>query len=537
MKKQHRRFRWAFALAAVATLAVGCGSGLLDTEDKALPNSEVQMTLAKALDGTAGSNGTATLTITLLNGKFSENFKKAAQAKGSLSDFITLADSTANITLTSITADDKVTAPENDTKWGVNKDDGTYTMYTETVTATLGYTAGGAANGTVQLELKSGAIEGITATRIATAGRYAFVKGENVILTPDVASMNAVIALKKETSYAGKLVAAARISLESPTENENQIAKGAEIGSGTAGETLFTVYAATDIPKGSGNLSLAIVSDEPSSESSYKGFVSFTFTADGITKKEFKYDDASRFWVPYYAEDFSSVTNVNIADYAENATLPDNTIMGCQPPRSGSVIMGTIEKDADYGSYFRFNMDEGGGISESGNRGSATAVSFGVPAATASNAAINTTVEFDASIKLGNIANRSESGIAVTTKALDSTTVAAMQKTDVCFAAYTETNDSATAVVSDFIVPGATTTYAIPNAVWCHYKLTVTETYNTAGNTYVAKVTITNKSTDAIIANNISVTCSGRPEAIQLFTARGRGVNCLDNIFVYSTSE
>ena len=399
MKKQHRRFRWAFAVATLAAFAAGCGSGLLDTEDKALPNSEVQMTLAKTLDGTPDTQNTVNLTVKLFNGQFEPDFVALAKEEGEEGNDISkfFAVEPAESIKDCVVKSGSYTTVEG----GADLNAGIYVMPTVTVVAKLTYTVGKVSNGPVRITLKEDALK-IKASRTVIAGTYAFKEPTDDILLPDANAMKAAIALKDD--YKDKLFATGRVSLINPTSAPISVKD--ELGSGTAGDTSIKILAAANIPAQKGELPLVIVSDD-TTNGYYTGEVSFNLTHSAINggnAVSFTYNDASCFWVPYYAEDYE----------AENASVDWTT---GTPGRYDPILVAVDGNNFLTVTDYEVRIETSNATGGSNNNGTTlTGPALGVPAGT------DFKLSFD--VKLGNCSdvNSADRHSSFCVKAADNTT-------------------------------------------------------------------------------------------------------------------
>ena len=331
MKKQHRRFRWAFApfalaaAAALAAFAAGCGSGLLDTEDKdeSFYTKRVIVTSSGGLVGNYGMVGLdVRVTITVLNGNFSreliQRIEKASDGVNEdgteksidVTDYFTVTTGTSDQLLKGyrFKAITPVTNSHPDVGSAVSRGSGSFT-------AVLSYTVcdskklrQSVSTGSVQITASADALDETSPLECTGDSiSYRFSSQSHELLTPS----GSALYWAQDTVKAKKITtrnAATLLTTSYPIQRT--LAKGDKIGETDTGAV---VLAANTVQEGAGKI-FAVVYDQ-SNERGYTG--SMTIRLDeGIldereTSRDFTTKDAATtLLVPLYGLDFDETGGV-----------------------------------------------------------------------------------------------------------------------------------------------------------------------------------------------------------------------------------
>ena len=358
MKKQHRRFRWAFApfalaaAAALAAFAAGCGSGLLDTEDKdeSFYTKRVIVTSDGGLSGTYGMDGRAVrVAITVANGNFSREFmsrvNEATEAEPiDVTDYFTVTTGTATQLLQSYTF--KAITPVANTLPDVGS---TVSRGSGTFTAELSYKIcgddklleGGATSGAVKITASADVLDETTPLECAGSISYQFTVPEHELLSPTGSALYwAARTINDEKKPLEGLNAAVLLTTVFPVQKDFE--QGEPIGTATGGAL---VYAAKAIQKGSGKI-FAVVNNATAADSRYTGSVTITLYDDVIHPNEEKdyttHDAATTLLVPLYGLDFdeAAVATEVVASPTLTPILVDDGAGGkalCENPKAAAV--------------------------------------------------------------------------------------------------------------------------------------------------------------------------------------------------------
>lgn len=334
MKKQHRRFRWAFApfalaaAAALAAFAAGCGSGLLDTEDKdeSFYTKRVIVTSDGGLSGTYGMDGRAVrVAITVSNGNFSREFmsrvNKATETEPiDVTDYFTVTTGTATQLLQSYTfkAITPVANTLPDVGSAVSRGSGTFTAeLSYKICGNEELLEGGATSGAVKITASADVLDETTPLECAGSISYQFTVPKHELLSPTGSALYWAVRTIEQEKLEG-LNAAVLLTTVFPVKNDFK--QGALIGTATGGAQ---VRAAKAIPKGSGKI-FAVVNNATATASRYTGSVTITLSDDVIhpnEEKEYTTDDAATtLLVPLYGLDFDE-TDGDVGKVAASSTL------------------------------------------------------------------------------------------------------------------------------------------------------------------------------------------------------------------------
>ena len=342
MKKQHRRFRWAFApfalaaAAALAAFAAGCGSGLLDTEDKdeSFYTKRVIVTSDGGLSGTYGMDGRAVrVAITVSNGNFSREFmsrvNKATETEPiDVTDYFTVTTGTATQLLQSYTF--KAITPVTNTLPDVGS---TVSRGSGTFTAELSYKIcgddklleGGATSGAVKITASADVLDETTPLECAGSISYQFTVPEHELLSPTGSALYWAVRTIEQEKLEG-LNAAVLLTTMFPVQKDFE--QGVQIGTATGGAQ---VYAAKAIQKGSGKI-FAVVNNATATESRYTGSVTIMLCGGILDERETSrnfttHDAATTLLGPLYGLDFDEtdgdVDKVAVGRYITPKLLPD----------------------------------------------------------------------------------------------------------------------------------------------------------------------------------------------------------------------
>ena len=331
MKKQHRRFRWAFApfaltaAAALAAFAAGCGSGLLDTEDKD-ESFYTKRVIATSSGGLVGNYGMVGLdvrvTITVLNGNFSreliQRIEKASDGVNEngteksidVTDYFTVTTGTSDQLLKGyrFKAITPVTNSHPDVGSAVSRGSGSFT-------AVLSYTVcdseklrKSVSTGSVQITASADALDETSPLECTGDSiSYRFSSQSHELLTPSGSALYWAQDTVKEKNIKTRN-AATLLTTSYPIQRT--LAKGDKIGETDTGAV---VLAANTVQEGAGKI-FAVVYDQ-SNERGYTG--SMTITLDGgilderETSRDFTTKDAATtLLVPLYGLDFDETGGV-----------------------------------------------------------------------------------------------------------------------------------------------------------------------------------------------------------------------------------
>ena len=227
-----------------------------------------------------------------------------------------------------------------------------------------------------------------------------------------------------------------------------------------------------------------------------------TVTGNGETEtKGFSVKVLTKGDIQYlYTQDYESVTDI--------------TTLFASANMAGGISLGT-END---NHFLKFAQD-----SSSGNRGG-KAADFGITAGQSSYI-----VEMDVALTSGNVANRSQSQLVLTST--DSTTDKAnnnggMADADAYILKLDTTKNTTGQLQTDWYINGTQNKLTIPSGTWVHLQVEVNVTAKTL------KVVATNGDTVLGTVDNVAFTGNGTPKGFYVLSGRGSGVTQIDNIKV-----
>ena len=227
-----------------------------------------------------------------------------------------------------------------------------------------------------------------------------------------------------------------------------------------------------------------------------------TVTGNGETEtKGFSVKVLTKGDIQYlYTQDYESVTDI--------------TTLFASANMAGGISLGT-END---NHFLKFAQD-----SSSGNRGG-KAADFGITAEQSSYI-----VEMDVALTSGNVANRSQSQLVLTST--DSTTDKAnnnggMADADAYILKLDTTQNTTGQLQTDWYINGTQNKLTIPSGTWVHLQVEVNVTAKTL------KVVATNGDTVLGTVDNVAFTGNGTPKGFYVLSGRGSGVTQIDNIKV-----